>query len=437
MRKSWQLDRRTFLRGAGTSLALPWLNGMAWATPKAKPSPRMCFFYFHYGVPVPPDNHPLRKKHSWFPTGEGKNFEFTGLHDKLVPFRNKLTFFGGVQHPNPGVNGHGAGDVYLTGANLAGQNYRQSVSVDQVAAEVVGKHTRFSSLVLGSAGGVNRPYRSATLSYDRDGRPIPTQNNPREIFRRLFGVTGGDERIRLGKRASMLDAVLDQAKALDRRLGVRDQQKMDEYLTSVREVEQRIERSEKWLDVPKPEVPEASLNLDIEATVPVEYMNTMFDLLVLAFQTDSTRVGTYQIAGENSMGPEANFPLAVGIKKTSHGVSHEGGDYEQWSKYVRLFSEQYARFLGRLEAIEENDGSTLLDNTMSMLGSCTSKTHAANNYPLILSGGNNLGLKHGAYLKYKDRDMPLNNIFATMLNKMGTGKTSFNDSTGMLSDIVA
>ena len=154
----------------------------------------MCFFYFHYGVPVPPENHPLRKKHSWFPTGEGKNFEFTGLHDKLVPFRNKLTFFGGVQHPNPGVNGHGAGDVYLTGANLAGQNYRQSVSVDQVAAEVVGKHTRFSSLVLGSAGGVNRPYRSATLSYDRDSRPIPTQNNPREIFRRLFGVTGGDER---------------------------------------------------------------------------------------------------------------------------------------------------------------------------------------------------------------------------------------------------
>ena len=436
MKKSWQLDRRTILRGAGACLALPWLEGMSWAAEAAKPSPRMCFFYFHYGVPVPPDDHPLRKQHSWFPTGEGEDFEFTKLHDKLVPFRKKLTFFGGVQHPNPGVNGHGAGDVYLTGADLSGQNYRQSVSVDQVAAEVVGKHTRFSSLVMGSAGGVNRPYRSATLSYDRNGRPIPTQNNPKEIFRRLFGAPEGDERIQLAKRASMLDAVLGEARALDRRLGVRDREKMDEYLTSVREVEQRIERAEKWLDVPKPEVPEMSLDLEIEATVPVEYMNTMFDLLALAFETDSTRAATYQIAGENSMGPEANFPLAVGIKKTSHGVSHEGSNYEQWSKYVRLFSEQYARFLGRLDAIEEADGSTLLDNTMSMLGSCTSKTHAASNYPLILSGGNNLGLKHGAYRKYTNGEVPLNNIFATMLNKMGTGKTSFKESTGMLSDIV-
>ena len=436
MKKSWQLDRRTVLRGAGACLALPWLEGMSWAAPAAKPSPRMCFFYFHYGIPVPPDDHPLRKKHSWFPTGEGEDFEFTGLHDKLVPFRQKLTFFGGVQHPNPGVNGHGAGDVYLTGANLAGQNYRQSVSVDQVAAGIVGKHTRFPSLVLGSAGGVNRPYRSATLSYDRDGRPIPTQNNPREIFRRLFGTTEGDESVRLAKRASMLDAVLSEAHALDRRLGARDRHKMDEYLSSVREVEQRIERSQKWLEVPKPVVPEASLDLDIEATVPVEYMNTMFDLLALAFETDSTRVATYQIAGENSMGPEANFPLAVGIKKTSHGVSHDGGNYEQWSKYVRLFSEQYARFLGRLDSVVEADGSTLLDNTMSMLGSCTSKTHAASNYPLILSGGGNLGLKHGAYLKYKDDEVPLNNVFATMLNKMGTGLTGFNKSTGMLSDIV-
>ena len=439
MRKSWQLDRRTFLRGTGTCLALPWLNGMAWAAPAAKPSPRMCFFYFHYGVPVPPDDHPLRKKHSWFPTGEGEHFEFPGLHDKLVPFRKKLTFFGGVSHNPNGrrVPGHAAGDIYLTGADIYGQVYRQSVSVDQVAAGIVGGETRFPSLVMGSAGGVNHPYRSATLSYDREGRPIPTQNNPREIFRRLFGAPVGDPRKQLSRKGSMLDAVLDEARALNRRLGVRDQRKMDEYLTSVREVEQSVERSQKWLDVPKPEVSEDSLNLDIEATVPIEYMNTMFDLLALAFETDSTRVATYQIAGENSRGPEVHFPIAAGIKIASHAVSHDGRNYEQWSKYVRLFSEQYARFLTRLDSVVEADGSTLLDNTMSMLGSCTSFTHVSRNYPLILSGGGNLGLKHGAYRKYKDDEVPLNNIFATMLNKMGSGVTSFKESTGMLSDIVA
>ena len=300
----------------------------------------------------------------------------------------------------------------------------------------MGGQTRFPSLVLGSAGGVNHPYRSATLSYDREGRPIPTQNNPREIFRRLFGAPVGDPRKQLSRKASMLDTVLDEARALNRRLGGRDQRKMDEYLASVREVEKRIERSQKWLDVPKPVISEDSLNLDIEATVPVEYMNTMFDLLALAFETDSTRVATYQIAGENSRGPEVNFPIAAGIKIASHAVSHDGRNYEQWSKYVRLFSEQYARFLTRLDSVVEADGSTLLDNTMSMLGSCTSFTHVSRNYPLILSGGGNLGLKHGAYRKYKDDEVPLNNIFATMLSKMGTGVTSFKESTGMLSDIV-
>jgi hypothetical protein len=435
--KPWNVNRRTFLRGAGTCLALPWLEGMSWAADAVKPTPRMCFFYFHYGVPMPPDDHPLRQQHAWFPTGEGADFQFTGTHQSLVPFRDKLSYFGGLSHPlGRRVPGHKGGDVFLTGADISGSAYRQSISVDQVAARAIGHETRFPSLVFSSAGGINRPYRSATLSYDKDGRPIPAQNNPREIFRRLFGEPSGDQRKLLANQASVLDTILGEAKALNRRLGKQDQAKMEEYLTAVREVEQRLDRAEQWLDVPKPEVEEASLDLDIDPSVPQDYIRTMFDLVTLAFQTNSTRVATYQIAGENGEGPEANFPAAVGINKTSHAVSHARTDYEQWSTYNKFFTDQYAYFLERLNSIQDADGSSLLDNTMSLYGCGTSKTHLTRNYPLILSGGGNLGFQHGHYRQYDENEVPLSNLHATMLDRMGTGIAQFKDSEGALTDIL-
>tara|TARA_R110000850_G_scaffold4202_4_gene19541 strand:+ start:2351 stop:3670 length:1320 start_codon:yes stop_codon:yes gene_type:complete len=437
MNKSWNIDRRTLLRGAGTCLALPWLEGMSWAAESNQSVARMAFFFFHYGVPMPPDDHPLRKEHAWFPTGEGKDFEFTGTHRSLEPFRDKLTYFGGLSHPlGRRVPGHKAGDVYLTGADISGSAYRQSISVDQVAANAVGDQTRFSSLVMSSAGGINRPYRSATLSYDRDGRAIPAQNNPREIFRRLFGEESGDQQKKLANQASVLDTILGEAKSLNRRLGKRDQEKMDEYLSSVREVELRVDRAQEWLDVPKPSVEMGSVNLEMDQSVPKEYLRTMFDLVALSLQTDSTRVATFQLAGENGEGPEALYPHAVGISKTSHSVSHARTDYEQWSNYNRLFADAYAYFLERLNGMEDANGENLLDNTMSMLGCCTSQTHLSRNYPLIFSGGGNLGFEHGQYRKYDENEVPLSNLFVTMLDKMGTGEEKFQDSKGALTELL-
>ena len=437
MNKSWQLNRRTALRAAGASLALPWLEGMSWSAEASKPKPRMCYFFFHYGVPMPPDDHPLRQKCGYFPIGEGKEFQFTGTHASLEPFREKLTYFGGLSHPlGRRVPGHKAGDVYLTGADISGAAYRQSISVDQVAANAIGHETRFPSLIMSTTGGVNRPYRSTTLSYDRDGRAIPAMNSPREIFRRLFGQTSGDERQQLKNQASVLDAILGEARSLNRKLGKRDQQKMDEYLTSVREVEKRVARAQEWLSVSKPKVDEDSLNLQVDPSTPREYLRTMFDLIVLALQTDSTRVATFQLAGENGLGGEGSYPLAVGISKSAHAVSHARTDYEQWSKYQSFFAEQYAYFLNRMNSVEDADGTNLLDQTMTLYGSATSQTHVSRNYPLVFAGGGNLGFNHGQYRTYDENKTPLSNLFVTMLDRMGTNATSFKDSHGDFSDIL-
>ncbi|MEM7013617.1 MAG: DUF1552 domain-containing protein, partial [Verrucomicrobiota bacterium] len=290
--------------------------------------------------------------------------------------------------------------VYLTGADISGNAYRQSISVDQVAANAIGHETRYQSLVMSTTGGVNRPYRSTTLSYDRDGRPIPAMNSPREIFRRLFGQPSGDERQQLQNQSSVLDAILGEAKSLNHKLGKRDQQKMDEYLTSVREVEQRVDRAQEWLDVPKPKVEEDSLNLEVDPATPKEYLRTMFDLVALALQTDSTRVATFQLAGENGLGGEGSYPLAVGISKSAHAVSHARTDYEQWSTYQAFFAEQYAYFLEKMNSIEDAGGANLLDQTMTMYGSATSQTHVSRNYPLVFAGGGNLGFELGHYRKF-------------------------------------
>jgi hypothetical protein len=435
MQKSWHLDRRIFLRGAGAAVALPWLEGMSWAKEAVTRKPRMCFVFFPFGVPMPPDDHADRRKYAWFPTGEGRDFEFAEAHNCLKPFREKLSYFGGLSHPlGRRVPGHKTGDIYLTGADISGNAYRQSISVDQVAANAVGQETRFSSLSLSSGGGVGRPYRSQTLSYDRDGRPVPSQHNPKEIFRRLFGDEGDQRGAQLTDQASVLDTILGEAKLLNLRLGRRDQQKLDEYLTSVREVEQRVERAQDWLDVPKPTVDPHTINLDAGPGAPKDFIRVMFDLMALTFQTDSARVATYQIGSEgHDVG--CNFPEAAGISKAAHSISHEPTNYKQWSTYNSFLMEQYAYFLERLDAVEENEGS-LLDNTMTMIGCCTSEIHRSRNYPLVLAGGNNLGLNHGHYHRYDENKTPLSNLFVTLLDRMGTKVESFKDSNGGLSELI-
>jgi hypothetical protein len=234
--------------------------------------------------------------------------------------------------------------------------------------------------------------------------------------------------------------VLEHSHALRRELGTVDQQKLDEYMTSVRQIEQRVERSEQWLDVPKPKVNATGLHLSADDTTPRELIRTMYDLLYLAFQTDSTRIATYQLGNMNGATSIAGkFPQLMGMADTLHSLAHNArkGDAgaEPLGRWDHFLTEQLAYFLERLRSTPEGDG-TLLDSTVLLYGSSNSQTHVNANYPLILAGGRGMGFRHGELRKFSE-DVPLANLFVTFLGKFGLGADSFADSTGEMSEVVA
>ena len=316
---SWRLSRRTFLQGAGVSLALPLLEAMA--EDAAKPSPkRFCAVYFPYGIVQRQEGTPFAEW-NWFPEGQEGDFRFRRSHAALAPLRNDLTMLGGLSHPKGRkMGGHDTADNWLTAAELKEGRLDNSVSLDQVLADRFGEQTRFSSLTLSTDGGVGEPTRASTLSFSRTGQPIPAENKPRLVFDRLFGVNPATltaQRQQLRSSGSMLDLVLEHSRSLQSRLGEPDKRKMDEYLSAVRQIEQRVERSERWLDVPKPTVDASGLHLEADDSTPRELMQTMYDLLYLAFQTDSTRFATYQLGNMNGATSIAGkFPTA------GHGRQH-------------------------------------------------------------------------------------------------------------------
>jgi len=422
------------LKSTGVCLTLPWLEGMA-ADPSTLPRQRFFAGYFAYGVPMPSDKAPERMEHGWFPVGEGKDYVAPRMHDSMMPLRDKITFLSGLSHPAMRrTSAHKGADYFLTGADILKTYDKQSISIDQYLAQKLGTETRFESLVMSSLGGVNRPYRSSTLSFDRSGRPVPAQNKPAEIFRRMFGEVTQSEQNSLASRGSIIDEVLGEAQDLNRRLGANDRRKMDEYLSSVREVERMTERSKTWQNTPKPKVDRDGLELEANPTSPREYLTVMYDLLALAFQTDSTRVATFQTACEEA-GQTDRFPSAIGIAHSSHKLSHEKKNYADVAKYITFLNDMHANFLGKLDSIQEGD-STLLDNTLCFYGCATSKTHQATNYPIILSGGSNLGFQHGSHLHYSD-DIPLSNLFLTFANQFAAPAASFSDSTSDITEILA
>lgn len=444
---SWQLDRRTFLMGTGASLALPWLECMSGAAPqatKAATPRRLCAMYFGFGVSLPKEDGE-QAQWRWFPKGEGRDFQFNESLRPLEPHRNKLTVLGGMSHPNGRrMGGHDTGDTFLTGSLLNSKFLRNTVSVDQVAAKQFADDTRFSSLVLSTDGGVGEPTRSSTLSYNEQGRPLPALNQPQQIFDRFFGAGDANsiaERRKLISASGMLDRVLEDSRSLRLRLGNQDREKLDEYLASVRQIEERVERSQRWLEIPRAELRDEErdlLHLDSDDKAPLNFIRTMYDLMYLAFRTDSTRVATYQITNMADASSKAGkFPQLEGFKGSLHNLAHgwnkpEGA--EQLGRWDRFMAEQFGYFLEQLSSAQEENGS-ILDNSVILYGSSNSTTHNNNNYPLLLAGGRNLGLQHGRYLKYGD-DVPLSNLFVTMLNCVGAEQESFADSTGEMSDLL-
>lgn len=443
-KKSWHLDRRTFLLGSGVSLGLPYLECMGQETHAIALPKRMCGIYFPFGVSLPKKGTE-QAKWRWFPDGEGENYKFNESLKPLEPFRNNLTVLGGLSHPNGRKMGaHDTGDTFLTGALLEGKYLRNSVSVDQIAAKAIADQTRFASLTMSTDGGVGEPTRASTLSFNDKGRPIPALNEPAQIFHRFFGAGDADsfaaER-RLRSTAGMLDRTLESSRLLRMRLGSQDREKLDEYLTSVRQIEKRVARTQAWLEVPRPQLNDEdremlALNSDDEA--PKEYIRTMYDLIFLAFRTDSTRVATYQIASMADASSKAGkFPQLEGFKGSLHRLAHDWNKpegAEALGRWDRFMAAQLSYFLGRLDSVQEGDG-TLLDRSLVLYGSSNSQTHNNKNYPLVLAGGHGLGMKHGSYHQLSE-SIPMANLFVTMLNRIGVPTASFGDSDGELSEIV-
>jgi hypothetical protein len=446
--KSWHLDRRTFLRGAGVSLALPWMECMANAderpaAPESNPK-RFCAMYFGFGVGLPKEDGE-NANWRWFPKGEGRDFQFTEVLKPLETHREKLSVLGGLSHPNGRrMGGHDTGDTFLTGAFLNNKFLTNTISADQVAAQAFGDQTRFSSLVLSTDGGVGEPTRSSTLSYNDKGRPLPALNQPQQIFDRFFGAGDADTiaaRRRLKSASGMLDRVLEDSNSLRNRLGTQDREKLDEYLASVRQIEQGVERSQRWLEIPRPELRDEErdmLNLDADDKAPLLFIRTMYDLIYLAFRTDSTRVATYQITNmADCSSKAAKFPQLQGFKDSLHTLAHDWdkpGGAEKLGRWDQFMAEQFAYFLARLDSAKEANGS-VLDNSVILYGSSNSTTHDNNNYPLVLAGGGELGVQHGQFLKFSDK-VPMANLLATMLHRIGAPCEKFADSSSDITEIL-
>ena len=437
----FQLDRRAVLKGmAGVALPLPLLEVMGKEVAEKTPR-RFCAFYVANGMTLPDPKLGI-DDWSWFPRAEkdGK-FVFGIPTEPLSPHRGKLSFFGGLQHLNGTKNDpHVCSDMWLTGAPLhdpAPGTYN-TVGLDQVVAQHTRHHCRRPSLVLSIDAGTGYTSRTATISYDREGKPIPAENNPRRIFESLFKSNRGTlegQRAQLRMRMKLVDAVSENAKALDRKLGQADREKMEQYMTSLNEFESRLQTSEKWLDIPLKEQDYSHLNLDANpADDPQAYYRTMLDLIALAFDADITRSVTFMMNREDGMGISDTFPLKLGMSMTHHSMSHkkDRDGLIEWGKYDRFLSEQLAYFLRRMDGYRDRQG-TVLDNTIVLYGSGASTTHKNTNLPTLVAGGANMGLKHGQYHQAGGR---MTDMYLSILHSMGIGEESFGDSRGTLRDSI-
>lgn len=461
MTKINSLDRRRFLRGAGLALALPLFDtfrpAFAHGAEKVANPKRLGCFYFPDGVPMPLPEDPAYKDWLWFPHGSGSEFTLTNCMEPLAPLRDQMTVLSGFSHPaSRGVHGHNNADQFLTGTAVGGgdREYHNTISLDQEYVKHVGDQTRFSSLVMSTDGGTGTARGAHTISFDRNGRPIPAEHRPKRIFDMLFVKSDLDAAKRLALSQSALDALLSDARRLRKSLSKHDQQSLDEYLESVREAEIRVEKAKKWINAPLPKVNADHLNLELSTEEPRQYLQTMFELIYLAFKTDSTRVATYQIGRENGVGRSDHLARAVGFN-LSHQLSHDTKKPNGWKNfgiYCQFLNEEYGRFLTKLKETSEPAGQgTMLDNSLLLFGSASSAFHLSRNYPLILAGGQNMGLQHGRYInnggsnpqggawdggtepwaqKATNDDRPLSNLFVTMLQRLGVQTDSFSDSTG-------
>lgn len=447
--QSWLMNRRHVLRGLGVSLALPLLDCMKPLNAADINRPkRSVFIYLPNGV----------NTIDFQITQSGADYKFSKSLMPLEKFRDRVTPISGLYHPHGLGHHHNCSSIWLTGGKI-GQSERNTISVDQLMAQVTAPQTRFSSLELSNQG--------HSLAYSPDGIQLPAQGNPSVVFRELFEEPQGGtakQRRSLQRRGSVLDAILGEARALGDQLGTDDRGRLEQYLTSVREVEIRTQRADKWLDTPRPKIDPADqsrLNRDISLDRLGEYLRTMYDIIVLAFQTDLTRVATFSTGNEGT-GPAVP---EIGVKQDRHSLSHHNANPKLMQDLTASDTfniQQFAYFLDRLSQVKDADGP-LIDSTMALYGSgmAFGHSHGNANLPIILAGGGGLGLKHGRHIDFNAKAKPdgytydldnhakhyaichspvnskahLSNLLLTMAQKMDVPTEKFADSNGTTSEL--
>lgn len=391
--QSWLLDRRHALKALGTFIALPLLECMvplrAAAAAAATATPRRsAFIYLANGV------HSL----NYQILTSGKDYQFSRSLMPLEKHRQVITPISGLHHPGSLSHHHNCISVWLTGGKL-GPSDKNTISVDQKMAEITAQHTRYPSLEVAIT--------QESLAWTADGVRLPAMRRCSEIFASMFEAPKGGiaaQRRALRRKGSVLDDNLAEVRRLEKKMGSEDKGRMDQYLTSVREAEIRTKRADTWLDTPLPVISDADrtrVNRDIPDTKAGDYFRTVYDLMVLAFQTDVTRVATFSLGGE---GQAIAIP-EIGITESRHQLSHHGGDpgyMEKLTNYDAFAIEQFSYFLDRLAETKDLGGKPLLGSTMALFGSGMSygHSHGNANLPLVLAGGSDLGLKHGQHLDF-------------------------------------
>jgi hypothetical protein len=432
------ISRRTLLRGVGAAVAVPWLDAMApaFANGGGAMPLRIGFMYTPNG----------KNMDDWTPKAEGNQYELPAILQPLKDLRDDILILTGLTADKARAHGDGGGDharalgAFLTGAQprkTDGTDIRAGISADQVAAAAVGERTRLSSLEIGCeagamAGNCDSGYScvySSTMSWRSATQPLPKEVNPKSVFDRLFGGGSAAERAKVKEqRQSVIDLVREDYKDLNGKVGKTDQRKLDEYMTSIRDIEVRLERA---MHLPEVKPPDGvSRPAGIPASME-EHIRLMGDLMALSFQADVTRVCTFVVMNEGSNKP---YPF-IGVPEGHHDLSHHGNDQTKKSKIAKINAfhvAQLAYVLGKLRSIKEGDGS-LLDHCMIAYGSGNSDGNAHNhdNLPVLLAGKGGGTIKSGRHVKFA-RETPLNNLWLALLQRMGVKIEALGDSTGVL-----
>ena len=424
-------NRRHFLRGTGALIALPTLESIGFrrfasaTTAPAAPPKRAVFMGIGFGV----------TKETWFPAIHQTGADYK-LSEGLAPLARHQSDFTVVQGcANQYSNeAHWGSTFWLTGANrysLPGQSMANSISADQVVAQQLGQDTRFTSIQLNSTdGNASGHGPGLSLAWDQRGKPVAGQNDPVQVFHKLFSADDlplEQRQAAITENRSVLDAVLTEAKRIQQGLTKTDTDKLDEYFQGIRDIETRLGKDETWLDIPKAEAPISEPEPGLKGR---EEIKVMYDLIVAALQTDSTRALTYRMPGQALL-------QSMGISLSAHNVSHYSqGERKQASQTRdKTHSELLADLIDKLKATKESDGSSLFDHTALAFGSNISSIHYLDNCPTILTGGG-ANLKLGQHLVLP-KDTPLCNVWLTMLQGMGIKAERHGDSSGVVKELQA